>query len=105
MMFAMRLERTVAQQHELVIAAAPLEGARQMDRGILVIALAIFLPTTRDAARRIAQALARRVFAPPFDKRAYGVVDMVGSDPFFIGPHITHVVDNRPAFHFPILPH
>src|SRR3546814_14911364 len=95
MMFAMRLERNVAQQHDLVIAADLLEGARQMDRGILVIALAIFLPSPRDAARRIAQALARRVVARPIDQPAYGVCVMAGHDLFSIGPQFTFVVAHR----------
>src|SRR3546814_6198326 len=98
MMFAMRLERNVAQQHDPVIAADLLEGARQMDRGILVIALAIFLPSTRDAARRIAQALALRVVARPFDQRAYGVGDMVGHAHFSIWHPFTLFVAHRPAF-------
>src|SRR3546814_18885014 len=76
-----------------------------MDRGILVIALAIFLPSTRDAARRIAQALARRVVARPFDQRAYGVGDMVGHDHFSIGPQFTLVVDHRPPFTVAIMSH
>src|SRR3546814_18919784 len=99
MMVAMRLERNVAQQHDLVIAADLLEGARQMDRGILVIALAIFLPSTRDAARRIAQALARRVVARPYDQRAYGVGDLVGHAHFSIGPQFTFFFHHPPPLH------
>src|SRR3546814_589182 len=105
MMFAMRLERNVAQQHDLVIAADLFEGARQMDRGILVIALAILLPRARDAARGVEQAFARRTVACPLDQRAHGVGDMVGHDHLAVWSQFTLVVAHRPAFTVAIMSH
>src|SRR3546814_16376266 len=47
MMFAVRLERNIAQQHDLVIAADLFESAGQMNRRVLAIAVAIFLQIGR----------------------------------------------------------
>src|SRR3546814_4970105 len=47
---------------------------------ILVIALAIFLPRARDAARGVEQAFARRIVARPLDQRAHRVGDMIGHE-------------------------
>src|SRR3546814_17886234 len=69
MMFAVRLERNIAQQHDLVIAADLFESAGQMNRRVLDIAVAIFLPRARDALRRFAQPIARGIVAPHFARR------------------------------------
>ena len=66
---AVRLERDVLQQHDLVIAADFLEGAAKMLRGIFLIAARIFPPRARDAPRRIEQAFAVGVVAGPADQR------------------------------------
>src|SRR3546814_4724558 len=71
MMFAVRLERNIAQQHDLVIAADLFESAGQMNRRVLDIAVAIFLPRARDALRRVAQPFARGIVAGPFDQRPH----------------------------------
>src|SRR5690349_9790802 len=77
MVLAVRLERDVPQEHDLVIAADLFEGAAEVDRGILGIALGIFLPRTGDAARRVEQALAVRVVAGPADERSDGLGDIL----------------------------
>ncbi len=69
MMLAMRLERDVAQQDDLVIAADLCKGARQVHRRILVITLAIIPPGTCDALRCVEQAFALRVLADPAEQR------------------------------------
>ena len=68
MMLAMRLERDVLQQHDLVIAADLLEGAAEMVRRILGIAARIFLPGARDPRRRVEQPLAVGIVAGPADQ-------------------------------------
>src|SRR3546814_5653156 len=70
MMFAVRLERNIAQQHDLVIAADLFDSAGQMNRRVLDIAVARFLPRARDALRRVAQPFARGIVAGPFDQRS-----------------------------------
>ena len=69
MMFAVRLERNVLEQHELVVAADLLEHPAQVDRGILAIAEAVFLPRPRHALGRIEQAFAFGIVAGPVDQR------------------------------------
>ena len=62
-MLAMRLERDVLQQDQLIIAAHFLELARQVLGRILAVTLAIFLPRPRHPRRGIEQALALWVVA------------------------------------------
>ena len=78
MVLAMRLERDVLQQHDLVIAADLLEGAAEMVRRILGIAARIFLPGARDPRRRVEQALAVGIVARPADQGAHRLLDVVG---------------------------
>src|SRR6185503_4951782 len=78
-MLAVRLERDVLQQHNLVIAANLLEGAAKVVRGVFPIAARIFLPCACDAPRRVEQALALRVVAGPADQRANGVGNFIGN--------------------------
>src|SRR6185369_81361 len=77
-MLAVRLERNVLQQHDLVIAADLLEGAAEMDGGILLVALGIFLPGTSNAARRVEQPFAVWVVPCPANQRTYRVRHIVG---------------------------
>ena len=77
-MLAMRLERDVLQQHDLVIAAHFLENSRQMDRRILAVALAIFLPRARHALGRVEQAFAAGIVAGPAEQRADRLLNLFG---------------------------
>ena len=77
-MLAMRLERDVLQEHDLVIAADLLEGAAEMMRGILLIAARIFLPGAGDPRRRVEQPLAVGIVAGPADQGAHRLLDVVG---------------------------
>lgn len=54
-MLAMRLERNVLQQDDLVITAHFLEYARKVARRVVGIARAIFPPRPRNAVRRVDQ--------------------------------------------------
>jgi hypothetical protein len=71
MMFAVRLERDVAQQNDLVIAADLFECPRKMDCGIFLIAPAIISPGARDAPWRVDETFAFRVLADPAKKGFY----------------------------------
>jgi hypothetical protein len=75
---AVRLERDVLQQHDVVIAAHLLEHPRQVPGGILAIALAIFLPGPRHPRRGVDQPLARRILAGPAQQGADGVLHVLG---------------------------
>ena len=105
MMLAVRLKGDVAQQHDLVIAADLFEGARQMDRRILAIAAAIFLPRPRDPLGRVEQALARRIVARPFDQRPHRRGDMIGDHDLAVGSDFGRAARHIPAFTVAFLPH
>jgi hypothetical protein len=55
---AVRLERNVAQQHDLVVAAHLVEGAGEVRHRVFVIAAEILAIGARDPARRVEQPLA-----------------------------------------------
>jgi hypothetical protein len=76
----MALERNVLQQHDFVIAAHFGKLAREVDRGIFRITLAIFLPRPRHALGRVQQALTRRIVPGPADQRANRLGHMLGHD-------------------------
>src|SRR5687767_9646057 len=76
MMLAMRLERNVLEEHDLVIAADLLEGPGKVDRGVLFIAAGILLPCSSDALWRVGQPFAVGVVAGPADQRADRVGDL-----------------------------
>ena len=78
MMLAMRLERDVLQQHDLVIAADLLEGPGEVDRRVLGIAAGIFAPGPRHALRRVEQAFAVGVVAGPADQVRTASADLAG---------------------------
>ena len=78
-MLAMRLERDVLQQHDLVIAADLLEGAAEMVGRILAIAAGIFAPGARDALRRVEQPLAVGIVAGPADQGPHRLLDVVAA--------------------------
>ena len=74
---AMRLERDVLEQHDLVIAAHLLEGAAKVARRILAIADRIFAPGAGDARGRVQQPLAVGIVAGPADQGPHRLADVV----------------------------
>ena len=78
MMFAMRLERNILQQDNVVIAAHFVEDAREMISRIVVIAAAIFPPGPRHPLGRLQQAFPFGRIAGPADQRADGLADVRG---------------------------
>src|SRR5206468_3983800 len=69
-MLAMRLERYVLEQHDLVVAAHLLEHAGKVMGWVLRIAPAIFLPRAGHPLGRIEQSLASRIVSAPADQGA-----------------------------------
>jgi hypothetical protein len=69
---AMGLDRDVPEHDHVVVALDFLEGTGQLLVGVFVVALEELLIGADDAARRIEQALARRIVACPRDQRAHG---------------------------------
>ena len=53
-----------------------MEGAAEVPARIFLIALGIFLPRLRDAARRVEKALPIRIVARPTDERSDRVADI-----------------------------
>src|SRR6478672_3332161 len=69
MVLAMRLERNVLEQHDLVVTADLLEGAAEMHRRVFRIAVGIFAPRARHPSRSVEQAFAVGIVASPADQR------------------------------------
>src|SRR5262249_50311494 len=95
MVFAMRLERNVLEEDDLVIAADFLEGPAQVDRGILLVAARIFLPRPRNAARGVEQSLSVGIVARPADQCTDGLAYLGGN--FAVGPGIDEIAVFRLA--------
>src|SRR6476661_4378505 len=74
---AMRLERDVLEEHDLVIAAHLFEGAAEVSGGVLFIATGIFTPGAGHAARRIQQSLTIWIVAGPADKSPDSFLDVL----------------------------
>ena len=85
-MLAVGNKGNIAQQQDLVVTADLLEGALQIEGGILGIAGAIFAPRPRDAFGGVEQPLTHRIVACPADQRAHGVFGL-----FAAGPCIIHL--------------
>lgn len=74
-MFAMRMERNVAQKDHLVIASDFLESPFKVDGGIFIIAATIFFPCPCHSCGRILQSLSVRIVASPTQDGAKRLLD------------------------------
>ena len=78
---AVRIERDVAHQHHVLVAADLLEGRRQHLGRIVAVAGIKLLVGLHDATRRIAQALAVRIVARPGDQRPHRRLGLLARGP------------------------
>ena len=82
MVFAMRLERDIFQQHDFIVTAHFLKGSRKVNAWIFIIALAIFAPGAGNALRRILESLAVGIVSSPADQVANRFLNLFGDDDF-----------------------
>ncbi len=97
MVLAMRLERYVPEQHDLVISADFLEGAAEMMRGVFLISPRIFAPGPRHPGGGIEQPLACWIVASPANQRPDRFLHIFGNLDFGEAPD--QVAIFRSAFH------
>src|SRR5690348_9511868 len=75
-MLAVRLERDVLQEDDLVVAADLLERSAEVDGRVFLIAARIFAPCTGDPPRGVEKTFAVWIVARPANERADRLLDL-----------------------------